>query len=80
MPKDSKSKKMYLPDMRTGYKPEKHSLMSFGKDKTTGSRLPSPVTDDIVVNNISYSEFDYIRDPIFESQFEDEDEEEYYKD
>lgn len=71
MAKNSKSKSVYLPKMRTGYRPKKHSLTSFGKETTTGSRLPSPVTDDIVVNNISYQEFDYIYDPIYESQFDD---------
>ncbi|NLZ35797.1 hypothetical protein [Clostridium isatidis] len=71
MAKNSKSKSIYAPKIRTGYSPKKNALRSFGKDKSTGTILPSPVTDDIVVNNISYSEFDYIYDPIYEAQFDD---------
>ncbi|MBU5454765.1 hypothetical protein [Caproiciproducens sp. MSJ-32] len=71
MTRNSKSKSIYPPKMRTGYRPKKSALRSYGKDKRNGSILPSPVTDDIVVNNISYSEFDYIYDPIYESQFDD---------
>lgn len=64
--------KVYTPKLRTGYKPEKHDLISYGKTIPNYSRLPSPVTDDIVVNNISYMEFDYIEEPIHDSQFFDE--------
>lgn len=65
--------KIYTPKLRTGYGPKKHSLISYGKNLTNATRLPSPVTDDIAVNNISYMEFDYIEEPIYDSQFEDED-------
>lgn len=56
-------KKAYLPNDRTGYAPEKHSLISHGKTDSEPSSLPSTVTDDIVVNNISYGEFDYTEQP-----------------
>lgn len=53
----------YLPNNRTGYAPEEHNLISRGKTHSEPSPLPSPVTDDIVVNNISYGEFDYTEQP-----------------
>lgn len=64
--------KVYTPKLRTGYSPKKSALISYGKDKKNFTRLPSTVTDDIVVNNISCMEFDYIYDPIYDSQFEEE--------
>ena len=55
-----KSKKnVYLPDERTGYAPEPHSLISHGKIEAPSTMLPNTVEDDIVVNNISNAEFDY---------------------
>lgn len=48
----------YLPNARTGYKPEAHSLESNSPEGIT-SKLPSPVEDDIAVNNIACQEFDY---------------------
>lgn len=50
--------KTYLPRERTNYEPPKHALESCSPEGIT-SKLPSPVTDDIVVNNIATSEFDY---------------------
>ncbi|WP_066890317.1 hypothetical protein [Clostridium nigeriense] len=59
-----KSKKnVYLPDERTGYAPEPHSLISHGKIEAPSTMLPNTVEDDIVVNNISYMEFDYTEQP-----------------
>ena len=49
----------YLPEHRTGYAPEPHSLISHGKIEEPSSPLPSTVEDPIVVNNISNAEFDY---------------------
>ncbi|MBQ6819831.1 MAG: hypothetical protein IJO26_00875 [Clostridium sp.] len=59
MSKKSFKKRPYLPKERTGYAPEKHALISYGKDKTTSTPLPNTVEDPIVVNNIAYMEFDY---------------------
>ncbi|MCR1950627.1 MULTISPECIES: hypothetical protein [unclassified Clostridium] len=63
MPTKPNSKKIYLPNERTGYAPEKHSLVSHGKVEGPSSPLPSTVEDDIVVNNIAYMEFDYTEQP-----------------
>lgn len=60
---NNKKYKPYTPDLRTGYEPPKHSLISKGKIKEPDTKLPNTVTDDIVVNNISYSEFDYTEQP-----------------
>ena len=57
------NKKPYLPDDRTGYAPEEHALISHGKIEGPSTPLPSTVEDDIVVNNISYMEFDYTEQP-----------------
>lgn len=62
MSKDKKYKP-YAPDLRTGYSPSKHSLISKGKIEKPDTKLPNTVTDDIAVNNISYSEFDYTEQP-----------------
>lgn len=62
MSKD-KNYKPYTPDLRTGYSPSKHDLISKGKIKKPDTLLPNTVTDDIAVNNISYSEFDYTEQP-----------------
>lgn len=56
-------KKPYTPDLRTGYSPSKESLISKGKIEGPDTKLPNTVTDDIAVNNISYSEFDYTEQP-----------------
>lgn len=53
------NKNIYLPEHRTGYAPEAHSLISHGKVEGPSSILPSTVEDPIVVNNISNAEFDY---------------------
>ena len=59
----NKKNKPYTPELRTGYKPSKSSLISHGKIEGPDTELPSPVTDDIVVNNISNVEFDYTEQP-----------------
>ncbi len=53
------NKNSYLPEQRTGYAPEPHTLISHGKIEGPSSPLPSTVEDPIVVNNISNAEFDY---------------------
>lgn len=59
----NKKNKPYAPDLRTGYCPPKHALISKGKIEGPDTKLPNTVTDDITVNNISYSEFDYTEQP-----------------
>ncbi|MDZ5254241.1 hypothetical protein [Clostridium sp. LIBA-8841] len=54
--------KLYTPKDRTFYSPEGHDLVSYSKTGKTYSKLPSPVKDDIVCNNIAYNEFDYTED------------------
>lgn len=54
----SNQHKPYLPNVRTGYKPEAHSLVSHGKC-SGATKLPDPIEDPIVVNNIANAEFDY---------------------
>ena len=63
MSKITNNKNVYLPDERTGYAPEAHSLISHGKTEGPPSMLPNTVEDDIVVNNISNMEFDYTEQP-----------------
>lgn len=63
MSKVTNKKNVYLPDERTGYSPEAHSLISHGKIEGPSSMLPNTVEDDIVVNNISNMEFDYTEQP-----------------
>ncbi|MCI6691843.1 MULTISPECIES: hypothetical protein [unclassified Clostridium] len=57
------NKNAYLPEERTGYAPEPHTLISHGKLEGPSSPLPSTVEDPIVVNNISNAEFDYTEQP-----------------
>ena len=52
--------KKYPPRDRDFYSPEKHDLVSYSKTGKTYTKLLNPLEDDIVCNNISYSEFDYI--------------------
>ena len=63
MIKLSKGSKNYPPNDRTFLKPTKHELCSKSKDGSDSVKLPSPVTDDIVVNNIANAEFDYAHVP-----------------
>ena len=60
------NKNVYLPNERTGYKPEKHSLVSQSPEGIS-TQLPSPVEDPIVVNNIASQEFDYTEDQFDQS-------------
>ena len=53
----------YLPQYRTGYAPEPHTLISHGKVEEPSTMLPNTVEDPIVVNNISNAEFDYTEQP-----------------
>lgn len=59
----------YLPNARTGYSPDKHSLVS---ESPTGAdtKLPNTVTDDIAVNNIACAEFDYTEHAYVDSQLD----------
>lgn len=68
MPTKPNSKKIYLPNDRTGYAPKKHALISHGKVDSEPSPLPSTVEDDIVVNNIAYMEFDYTEQPELDNE------------
>lgn len=60
-------KNQYLPNARTGYSPDKHSLIS---ESPTGvdTKLPNTVTDDVVVNNIACAEFDYTEQAYVDSK------------
>jgi len=49
---------LYPPHLRSFYKPEKHDLVS-SSPKGVKTKLPNPVEDDIVANNITNAEFDY---------------------
>ena len=59
-------KSVYTPNDRTSYEPKPSALISYGKYEPNFTMIPSPVEDDIAVNNISYSEFDYTEDLIFD--------------
>ena len=45
--------KKYPPRDRDFYSPEKHDLVSYSKTGKTYTKLPNPLEDDIVCNNIS---------------------------
>lgn len=62
----SDKEKPYLPDERDWYSPEGHDLISLSKSGNTYTKLPNPKTDPIVVNNISYMEFDYTDQSLYE--------------
>ena len=49
--------KPYLPKERTCYHPTSKGVNKFNKGEEV--KLPSPVKDDIVANNIACQEFDY---------------------
>ncbi|MGL5085846.1 MAG: hypothetical protein ACRC68_09065 [Clostridium sp.] len=51
------SKNVYLPSVKTEYKPSKKALVSYAPDGSS-TKLPNTVTDPIVVNNIANAEFD----------------------
>ena len=54
----NKKNKDYLPDVRSSYTPNPETLISKSIDGFD-TILPNPVIDDIVVNNIATTEFDY---------------------
>lgn len=49
--------KPYLPKERAWYHPTAKEVNKFNKGEEV--KLPSPITDDIAVNNIAWQEFDY---------------------
>lgn len=55
--------KPYLPHVRSWYEPSEEQLVSKSPEGVN-TMLPNPVEDPIVVNNISYMEFDYTEDPL----------------
>lgn len=58
---NNNSKNKYPPDERDFLKPSESGLVS--KSPTGSSTpLPSPVEDEIVVNNIAWQEFNYTED------------------
>lgn len=59
----------YLPRERTGYKPTKEDLVSKAPDGSK-TKLPSPVKDPIVCNNIACQEFDYTEEPYVDSELD----------
>lgn len=67
----SKNQKPYLPHERSWYEAPEGTLISKSPEGID-TILASPVEDPIVVNNISYMEFDYTEDPISDSIIEDD--------
>lgn len=67
-------KNAYAPKDRTGYEPKPSDLISYGKYEPNFTMIPSVVEDSIVVNNISYPEFDYTEDLNFDDFNSDEEE------
>ncbi|GKX67849.1 hypothetical protein [Inconstantimicrobium mannanitabidum] len=57
---EDKTDGKYAPKIRDIMKPTKEELNSYSKEAGTYTKLPDPVEDPIVCNNISYAEFDYI--------------------
>ena len=57
---------VYLPHVRSYYDPASESLVNNPLIKS-GADVSVVEEDSIVVNNISYSEFDYIGDPYDDS-------------
>ncbi|WP_300383860.1 hypothetical protein [Clostridium sp.] len=64
----SKKKSVYLPNERTSYEPKPSALISYGKTEPNSTMIPSTVDDDIAVNNIAYSEFDYTENLIHDEE------------
>ncbi|MBE6048495.1 MAG: hypothetical protein E7213_08885 [Clostridium sp.] len=60
-------KSPYLPKVRTSYHPNQHEIRSFAPDGSS-TPLPNPAVDPIVVNNISWQEFDYTDNLVDEGQ------------
>ena len=58
-------KKPYLPNLRSWYEPSEESLISKSPEGID-TILPNPAEDPIVVNNISYMEFDYTNSPMLD--------------
>ncbi|MBK1813080.1 hypothetical protein JHL18_20880 [Clostridium sp. YIM B02505] len=69
--KATNKNKTYLPNDRDWYSPEGHDLISLSKTGNTYTKLPNPKTDPIVSNNISYMEFDYTDQSLYEDQDSD---------
>lgn len=67
--KHANPQSQYLPDMRTGYSPTKSDLVSSSPEGIT-TTLANTVTDDIVVNNIAWQEFDYTEEPYVDSELD----------
>lgn len=59
----------YLPRERAWYKPEKGSLVSEAPDGSK-TKLPNPLKDPIVCNNIATSEFDYTEGPYLDDELD----------
>lgn len=59
----------YLPRERAWYKPEEGELVSTAPDGSK-TKLPNPLKDPIVCNNIAYSEFDYTEGPYIDDELD----------
>lgn len=57
----TRDKKKYLPKDRTYYSP-KDSECDIELDSGKKMKIPNPAVDDIVVNNIATTEFNYTED------------------
>lgn len=59
----------YLPRERAWYKPDKDELISTAPDGAQ-IKLPNPLRDDIVSNNIVCPEFDYTEGPYLDDELD----------
>ncbi len=59
----------YLPRVRSWYKPDKDDLTSEAPDGSY-TKLPNPLRDDIVSNNIACNEFDYTEGPYLDDELD----------
>ncbi|AWZ47784.1 hypothetical protein [Hathewaya limosa] len=57
--KHKNNKTNYGPNERNFLEAGNHPVKSYSKNHKSYTPLPDNVEDDIVVNNIAYSEFDY---------------------
>ena len=61
----TKKNKPYFPNLRSWDEPSEESLISKSPEGID-TILPNPAEDPIVVNNISYMEFDYTNSPMLD--------------
>lgn len=67
--KDYDRDRDYLPRARAWYKPDKDDLTSEAPDGSY-TKLPNPLKDAIVSNNIACPEFDYTEGPYLDDELD----------